>query len=409
MSQERSRAARVGALVVIAGLVLAAFVLSLSSKMGPFTRRAKYHTRFATTQGLAAGAEVRLMGVTVGEVTDVDLSPAPGSTDVVVTFVVRRSAAQRIDAAVVAEIRSNGPLGDKLIDLRRDAQPQGEPLPAGSEIPGKAPLDLPGLGGDLFNDVQSIAGSLDTITSRLVAGDGVMGRLLKDREYGDRVLGDAEQVLNRVRDIVERSEDGRNLLGTVLADEALAAEVRDSVLRSLRSLEVITHRIEEGEGALGQLTRADSELSRALEDFTVASKNFREVSERLASSRGLLFRLTADPDYGDAVAEDIRVTMSHVRSIATKIDEGDGSAGMLVNDPAIYAGLSDVVRGVNKSWLVRTVLKKKQMRGYEARVDEILATSPTPDEDLVRLLESILLEDQSPAAPALGPPAPPAH
>ena len=185
-----------------------------------------------------------------------------------------------------------------------------------------------------------------------------------------------------------------------IADEALATEIRDSVRRSVRSLEVITRRIEDGEGALGQLTRDDSELSHALEDLSVASMNFRQVSERLASSRGLLYRLTADPDYADAVATDLRATLGHVRSIAAKIDEGDGSAGRLVNDPAIYDGLSDVVRGVNKGWLVRTILKKKQMKGYESRVDEILATSDSPDEDLVRLLEEILVHGEASAAPA---------
>jgi phospholipid/cholesterol/gamma-HCH transport system substrate-binding protein len=404
MSADRNRAARVGTLVVVAGLVLAAFILSLSSKMGPFAGRANYHSRFVSTQGLSPGAEVRYLGVTVGEVKSVELSPDPGSTDVIVSFVVRKALAPRIDAAVVAEIRSTGALGDKLLDLRRDDSPPGVPLRAGSEIPGKAPLDLSGLGGDLFNDLQSIAGSLDTITSRLVAGDGVMGRLLKDREYGDRVLGDIEQVLDQFRGIVERSENGRNLLGTLLADEALASEVRRSVLQSLSSMEIISRRIEDGEGALGQLTRADSELSRALEDMTVAAANFREVSERLASSRGLIYRLTADPDYGDAVAADIRATLAHARSIAAKIDEGQGSAGLLLNDPAIYSGLSHVVRGVNKSWLVSTILKKKQMRGYEARVDEILATSEDPDAELVRLLESVLSEEQAPAARQRGAP-----
>lgn len=413
MSSDRLRAARVGALVVVAVLVLAAFVLSLSSEMGPFTRRVTFTSRFPSTQGLTSGAEVRFLGVTVGKVEAVALSPDPASADVLVRFSVRRDAARRVDARVIAEIRSNGPLGDKLLTLRRDHAPSGEPLAPGSEVPAKAPIDLPGLGSDLFDDVQSIAGSLDTITSRLVAGEGVFGRLLKDRDYGDRVLADVEQVLAKVRDIVERSEDGRNLLGTVLADESLALEVRESVRGTLRSLEVITRRIEAGEGALGQLTRDDSDLSRALQDLTVASQNFRAVSERLASSRGLFYRLTADPEYGDAVAEDIRSSLDHVRSIAAKIDEGGGSAGMLLNDPAVYSGLSDVVRGINKSWLVRTILKKKQMKGYEARVDAILATSATPDEDLVRLLEEVLgAEDagrsgiaprRRPGTPATGP------
>ena len=81
MSSERRRAARVGALVVLAAVVLAAFVLSLSSRMGPLTGRTRYSARFSSIQGLSQGAEVRLVGVTVGEVESIELAPPPGPPD----------------------------------------------------------------------------------------------------------------------------------------------------------------------------------------------------------------------------------------------------------------------------------------------------------------------------------------
>jgi phospholipid/cholesterol/gamma-HCH transport system substrate-binding protein len=404
MFPDRARAARVGLLVAVALAVLAGFVLTLSSRTSLFSGRTRYVARFSSIQGLAEGAEVRYIGVPVGTVESVELAPEPASSDVVVHLALRDHVASRIDGEVVAEIRTNGPLGDKLIELRRPAVPPGEPLPEGSEIATKAPPDIFGAGGDLLENVRSISASLDTITGRLVAGEGVVGRLLKDKEYGDRVLTDLEVTIAEVREIVDAAKDGRNLLGTLLSDERLATDVQGSIQRSLASLESISRRIERGEGALGQLTRDDSELSRAVSDLSVAAKNFRETSERVSKKEGLIYRLTADTEYGDAVAADLRSTLAHASSIARKIDEGEGSAGMLLNDPGVYTGVNDVVSGIERSWFVKLILRRKQKKGFEARVDRILKESPNPDRDLVELLQEYL--DEGVVPPALPPARP---
>jgi ABC-type transporter Mla subunit MlaD len=233
MSSDRSRAVRAGVVVAAALAVLAAFVLTLSARNGLFTRQAHYRARFGAIQGLSEGAQVRFRGVTVGTVRSVELSPDPASNDVIVELAVTRSLAARMDRHVVAEIRTSGALGDKLLELKREDVPPEEALPLGAEIRTRTPTDLFGTGGDVLTDVRSIAGSLDVITSRLVAGEGVVGRLLKDKDYGERVLTDLEVTIAQVREIVDRSADGRNLLGTLLSDERLAQDVQASLRRSL--------------------------------------------------------------------------------------------------------------------------------------------------------------------------------
>jgi hypothetical protein len=109
------------------------------------------------------------------------------------------------------------------------------------------------------------------------------------------------------------------------------------------------------------------------------------------------------------VAADITDTLGHVRSIAQKIDEGEGSVGMLVNDPGVYSGVNDVVSGIQRSWFVRLILKRKQKKGLEARVDRILRESPDPDAELLELAREVLEDDRPRPDATTGPPRSPAR
>ena len=409
------RAVQVGGVVVVAAALLALFVLKVGSSSGLFAGKVRFHTRFPTTQGLNEGALVRYNGVGAGTVTAVDFDPDPASNDVIVKFSVSRSVARRMDRHVVVELRSNGPLGDKLLELRRENLPPETPLEEKSFVTGKAPVDMVGMldtSPDLFADVQSISASLRIITERLVAGEGVVGRLLKDKEFGEQTLTDLQVTVSRLRQIVEASSEGRNLVGMLVGDQALAARTSADLERTLTSLEAVTGRIERGEGALGQLTLADSELSRAVADFGVAAKNMRAFSEGLQVSEGsLVHRLLADDAYGAKVAEDLSATARHVKSIAQKLDTGEGSAARFINEGRVHEGVDDIVRGVERSWFVSWVLKRKQKKGFQEKVDRILRESPNPDAELLELMREILEEREdggqaarpgSPA-PAAGP------
>jgi len=194
---------------------------------------------------------------------------------------------------------------------------------------------------------------------------------------------------------MESSSEGRNLVGLFVGDEKLASQVRTDLSSSLKHLDSITSRVERGEGALGQALDANSDLSRAVADLGAAAKNFRAFSDQLDAAKGsVLGRLLFDPERGKVVVQDIEATVHHLRSISEKIDQGQGSAALMINDKRMYEGVSDVVRGIEKSWFVSFILKRKGKKGFEDRVDKILRESPNPDADLIQLLRDTLREGQ---------------
>lgn len=403
---------RVGVLVVAATVLFALLLFRLSGDGGLLGGQVDLRTRFETIQGLSEGAEVRFKGVTVGAVHSIDFAEGLDEDDIVVRFGVRRDVAARLDRHVIAELKASSPLGDKLLELRRpsDVAP-GPALEEGSFVPSVPPFelrDVTDVGTDLLGDVRSIARSLDVITTRLVAGEGLFGRLLKDREFGERTLTDLERVIARLREIVEDSADGRNLIGALVGDEELARQVTSDLEATLADLRTVSARIESGEGALGRLTSEDAEIEQAIDDFTAAAASMRAFGERLESAEGgLLTRLLFDEEYGRRTAGHLEELLAHAAGVAAKLDEGEGTAGALVNDRGVYEGLDNIVSGIERSWFISFILKRKQKKGYQDQVDRILARSPNPDEELLALLVEILEIERAEAAKALGLEAPP--
>lgn len=401
MSADRGARLRVGSVTAAALAVLAWLVLQLSSGSGWLSDEVEYQTRFSTIGGLSEGALVRYEGVNVGQVVSVDFAEDPNVNRIRVTLRVKRSLQRRIDRHVVAELRSNGPLGDRLVELRRPDLPVGEPVEEGSVLPSKEPFEFTPFvegGEDLLTDVQSISQSLKVITARLVAGEGVFGRLLKDREFGERTLTDLEVTLARLREIVEASAEGRNVLGALLGDEELAGEVSRNLQASSRNLQLITGRLEAGEGVLGEAMRADSPLSGAIEDFAASARNLREFTERLRASESLAARLLFDAEYGERLSMELEGGLVELRSILGKIDRGEGTLGRLVNEPEVHEGLERIVNGVETSWFIRYLLKRQEKRGFRAEVDRILEESEDPERELLELLREILLDEEAAAA-----------
>jgi phospholipid/cholesterol/gamma-HCH transport system substrate-binding protein len=388
---------RVGLVLVLAAALLAWLVLQVTSGRGFLSDEVRYSTLFTTIGGLSEGAEVRYEGVTVGEVSSIEFADDPNENRIVIEFSVKRSLRSRIDRHVVVELRTNGPLGDRLLELRRPDRPVEEPVPEGSVLPSKAPFEFAPFveeGEDLFADVRSISQSLKVITARLVAGEGLFGRLLKDKDFGDKTLTDLEVTIERLRGIVESAAEGRNLLGTLVADEPLGEEVASSLRSSSRNLALLTTRLEAGEGVLGQAMRDDSRLSSALEDFGAAAQNLRRFSERLEATDGLASRLLTDGEYGERVAGEIEAILGELRVLLQTLNSEQGSLGRLVNDPAVHDSLERILHGVEESWFITYVLKRADKRGFRQEVDRILRESEDPEGELVELVERVLDVDR---------------
>ncbi|QSR24310.1 hypothetical protein CFH99_01560 [Nocardioides aromaticivorans] len=110
----------------------AAFTLWVAAVTGEVRPgdREDYKAVFNDVSGLAVGDEVRIAGVDVGKVREIDVQP---DNTVLVTFDVRKG--QRLTTGTHATIQYRNLIGDRVIQLTRGEEDSGETLAVGGTLP----------------------------------------------------------------------------------------------------------------------------------------------------------------------------------------------------------------------------------------------------------------------------------
>jgi phospholipid/cholesterol/gamma-HCH transport system substrate-binding protein len=317
---------RVGALVLGALVILGVTIFLLGRQEHLWERKVDYTLHFARTNGLQRGAPVSLSGLPIGSVESLTFSPE-GEPDYIEVWVrIDAKAASRIRTDTTASIRTLGLLGDKYIELLPGTVGTAEALPPGGLIPSVDPVDYEALfgqsGGDIVTNVVEVTTALKDVLQTIQRGEGLLGAMIRNREFGETTLRDLQRTLGNVRGTSQR-------------------------------LDHILSRVDRGEGVIGRLV-GDTKESRALAASLDRSiQSLARVTDRLERGRGPAVRLIEDREYGDRLLAKLDRTVSDLGSVADKIERGEGTLGKLVNDPALYDETHALVHDVRTSWLVR--------------------------------------------------------
>ena len=131
--------------------------------------------------------------------------------------------------------------------------------------------------GDLTNAVASIKDTFAhaaAVAERLEKGEGTLGRLLaKD----DALWGDLTNTVANIRTATEKLKSGDGLLGKVLDDRDLA----DNASKLLENLKVVSDKLAKGEGTLGKLTTDQemyNEVNALIKDVRQIVDNYRDTT-----------------------------------------------------------------------------------------------------------------------------------
>ncbi len=360
-------AVRVGVLVVGALLVLAAMVLMVGDQNFLFTPTQKYSVRFFTVGGLATDSPVQLNGVNVGKVDSIVLSEDTTEEKLRVWIKVERRYAPRIRSDSVARIKTLGLLGDKYVDVSVGS-PGATEIKAGEEIQAAQPTDVGALiesGEDVADSLVTTARSLSVILSRMERGEGLLGELVAERE-GGRVTDTLTRTLESFERLANQVESGRGTVGRLLTDHQLA----DQLVSTIGRIDSVLASVQTGDGLLPALLHDGAmkeRFSGVLTDFETTLDELGMVVADLRSAEGLLPRLINDEEFSRKITGDLEELLDRLNGLVEKIGEGEGTAARLLNDPAIYDALNDVVVGVNESKLLSWLIRNRQKAGIKKR------------------------------------------
>lgn len=369
-----SREIKVGVFVLL-GMSLIGFVVFLiGDQRHLFSRSIYFTTSFNDVQGLAPGAPVRMNGINVGSVTQVQHAADLRDPRIHVRMWIVQSEAVRIRADSKANIANRGLLGDKLLEIVPGSA-ELPALPPDSHIEGENPQDFANLASQVTSiadkanavlinvekvsrsladdqvqtDLRSSIHAMSTILTAVSEGDGYAHRLLTDPLEADRVSHAVANFEKTSNELAETSSEVRQIAVRINRGPGFA----HSVIYS-----------DEGTQAVGQIGTAAGELSTAL----------RSVREGDGMVRTLLYGGGSRED--QQILANLAAASRDLRDVMAGVKAGKGTVGALLVDPSVYEDMKVILGNVERNEVLRALVRYSIKRD-EAR-PKVEVTDPAP-------------------------------
>lgn len=353
MSEAKSPVARERLYEILAGtFVLGAFGLGalliflLGQKQQVFQEQAVLHAEFSEVQGLSEGAPVRLAGVKIGSVARVEFSPDRQRRTIRVDLEVAKKLLDQLGGDPVARIDSQGLLGDKIIEIAPGVSTKPPPT-AGSTIRTLEPTDL----NKLLADARLVM-----VKAQRVA-DGA-ARIM-DEVNEPSLATDLRSSVASVRKLLEATQKGSGLAHALFYDPSTSAQM-NKILAEAANLTTEVNAAVKSINAV--LNSTDGDGRQLINNVSRATKNVAAVAADLHDSQII-------PQV-DKAAKDVAALTAYARS-------GQGSLGALLVDPTAYERLVTILGGVERSRILRAVVRYAIAKDDGATAARVVTDPPT--------------------------------
>lgn len=251
----------VGIFVVGSLAALLVMVLIIAQQERLWEEHVEYRAVFKNVSGLKTGSEVRLAGVTVGNVKSMVID---SQGQIIVTFEVVGKYRNQIRQDSRATIGFQGLLGDKSLDLTPGSPTQPE-IVAKGEVTSIEPFDIT----EVFSKVAPSMENVQKLLNNLVA-------ISEDLTKADSKFNKS---MNEVGEIISKINKGKGSLGQFLNDPAF---YRDSA-QAVANIRQVTVALEGNKGALGALINDPAfrgNLEKTLTSLADASSRLPELMKQ---------------------------------------------------------------------------------------------------------------------------------
>jgi phospholipid/cholesterol/gamma-HCH transport system substrate-binding protein len=386
---KQERSIKVGLLVAGALAVLMVFVFFIGSEQKIFARKNEYEVRLENVTGLAEGNPVKMSGVTIGVIRDIKLPQDPKERMVEILLMIDRKFSERVRGDSRVRLKKLGLLtGDSFIDVT-PGTPRFPPLEPGSIIPSQRQTDVEQLlssGEDLVDNFVQISYSLKNILARIDRGEGLIGELTTAPETKQRLTDTVLTTLNKTNAALAHMESGKGVMGKLIYDDTYAETMTSSLSSAAQSLQSVTAGLqksfETGQGALPALlndAETKKKVTELVENLRATSNNLATFTASVQKGEGLVPRLLNDKVYGDEALKEFTGLVRQLNEVVGKINTGQGTAGKIINDPALFESVNDILIGINESKLLRWLVRNRQQSGIEKRYNEAQKVPPVTD------------------------------
>ena len=340
MRNQRVLNFRVGLFVLITLSLFVLILFFLTGEQRFYEKSYTLTTSFTNTAGLIKGAAVRLSGVRIGAVTDIEFTPNPvGDKVIMVRMKISRDGMSRINPDAKATIRTEGLLGDKFIEVIPGVEKPMAKLPDSLDIESQTPIEFAsiiGQSGDLLANIISISESLDKIVKAFGQEENINNI--------SKTLASLRASSEAIQKNLEAIEHNDGILNTMIYGEKNKSGKSDEnalikLNKAVTKLDNMLNQIDKGDGTLHDLVYN------------------KELSSDINSTVANLKNATANLNGQDGVITELKETMSNFREISEMLRGGEGTLGALLIDPSVYDSLKGILGEAERSRFVRAAMK----------------------------------------------------
>ena len=310
MKKEQAIALRAGLFVIIMLVATAITIFVLGTERGYFKKVFTVYTSFSNVLGLQPGAPVRLSGVTVGKVDSVNVPQDMAETKLEVVMRIERKFQSRVRANSIASIKS-----------------------------------LSYVTGDYYVEISMG----NSNSAMLKEGDFIQST---DPADFSRAFENGINVVDSIYKNLQKLED---------------AELIETLGQSTKSLKDIIEEIKVGNGMLHSLIY-DREFKTFVEQIADLAKEIGKITDQIKTGNGLLHAIIYDKEKGK-ILDNLAQATEDLKNVTEKIVEGEGSLGAIINDPDLYDNLNQLLGGANRSFILRTLIRRSIKKDISGEVE----------------------------------------
>ena len=236
MKKESGYQWKLGMFVIIGLVLFVGTIYFVGKQKNLFGSTFELYSKFNSVSGLEIGNNVRLSGINIGTVDDIDFLT---DTTVVIKMIIKDEARQYIKKDAYANISSDGLMGDKVLVI--NAGKKSNVLVENNDyIKSKKAVEMDDLMVSVKKSVDNaavITAELAQFSSSMNNGNGALSKLISDEQFGNSIKNtilNLENSTTEFKRFTVNMNNGKGALSKLVSDERMG-KVIDSSLTNVKT------------------------------------------------------------------------------------------------------------------------------------------------------------------------------
>ena len=236
MSKESGYQWKLGMFVILGLVLFVGTIYFVGKQKNLFGSTFELYSKFNSVSGLEVGNNVRLSGINIGTVDEIDFL---NDTTVVVKLVIKDEVRQFIKKDAIASISSDGLMGDKVLVIS-SGKKSNIIVEDNDHLASKRAIEM----DDLMISVKKSVDNAAVITAELAQfslsmnnGNGALSKLVSDEQFGNSIkntISNLENSTNEFKRFTVNMNNGKGPLSKLVGDERMGKMI-DSSLTNVKT------------------------------------------------------------------------------------------------------------------------------------------------------------------------------